>query len=242
MTAATELPRILIVDDDAEVRDLIAEYFGRNGLEVSLADSAAEARDVLANGTVAVAVIDVAMPGEDGLSLTRFIRERLNVGIVMLTAADQPIDRIVGLAVGADDYVVKPFHPRELLMRVRAVLGRCAGGLPAIGEAGSATIGRFRLDPAAHALFDAHGAVVPLAPMELALLRVFVRHPHQSLSRQRLLELAGTGADARSERNIDLQVARLRRKVEQEPRRPKLIRTVRDCGYMFVPDAADDGG
>ena len=126
-------PHILVVDDDEEVRALIAEYLGQGGLQVSLAGDADEARRVLMAKSIDLAVVDLVMPGENGLSLTRFIRERLEIGVVMLTSADDPVDRIVGLAVGADDYLAKPFHPRELLMRVRAVLHR-------LGERASAAV------------------------------------------------------------------------------------------------------
>ena len=236
-------PHILVVDDDEEVRALIAEYLGQGGLQVSLAGDADEARRVLMAKSIDLAVVDLVMPGENGLSLTRFIRERLEIGVVMLTSADDPVDRIVGLAVGADDYLAKPFHPRELLMRVRAVLhrlGERASAAVAAESPAALTFGQFRLDLAARALRDPHGALLPLRPLEFALLRAFAGHAHQSLSRQRLIELMGAGHENSSERRIDIQVARVRRKVEHEPSRPLIIRTIRDRGYMFVPTVSDD--
>ena len=237
MTSLDERPHVLVVDDDAEVRDLLAAYLVQHGLEVTVAADAEAARRVLAAGTVRLAVLDVRMPGEDGLSLARFIRERLGIGVVMLTAAGEPVDRILGLEIGADDYLTKPFHPRELLTRVRGVLRR-AGPPPAPAPPapppGEVAMGRCRFDPASHALRGPDGALLPLTPRELALLLAFVRHAGQSLPRQRLLELAGGGGSARS---IDVQVARLRRKIERDPTRPRAFRTLRGGGYMFQPEA-----
>ena len=235
MTSLDERPHVLVVDDDAEVRDLLAAYLAQHGLEVTVAADAEAARRVLAAGTVRLAVLDVRMPGEDGLSLARFIRERLGIGVVMLTAAGEPVDRILGLEIGADDYLTKPFHPRELLTRVRGVLRRAA---PAAAlrptPPGEVVMGHCRFDPASHTLRGPDGAPLPLTPRELALLLAFLRHAGQGLPRQRLLELAGGGGAARS---VDVQVARLRRKIEHDPTRPRVFRTLRGGGYMFQPEA-----
>jgi DNA-binding response OmpR family regulator len=165
---------------------------------------------------------------------------------VMLTAADAPVDRIVGLAVGADDYVAKPFHPRELLVRVQALLRRrpaAEDGSPdEASGAGGLRVGRFRLDPVARVLHGGDGSAVPVSPTELAFLRTLAGHAYQSLSRRQLIELAGPEVAGMSERGVDLQICRLRAKIEREPRRPRVIRTVRGCGYMLVPRADEDGG
>ena len=177
MTALQERQHILVVDDDVEVRDLLSEYLGRHGLAVSLAGDAAAARRLLATEPLDLAVVDVVMPGEDGLSLARFIRERLDLGIIMLTSAGEPIDRVVGMQVGADDYLVKPFDPRELLMRVLSVLRRPRSGHPADDPA----IGDYRLNLAARTLVAANGMVANLTRVELALLVALHRHPNRCL-------------------------------------------------------------
>ena len=228
-----ERPHILVVDDEVEVRDLLGEYFVKHGLVVSLAGDADDARRVLATEAIDLAVIDVVMPGEDGLSLARFVRERLGLGIVMLTSAGDPIDRVVGMAVGADDYVVKPFLPREVLLRVLSVLRRPTGDV----RSADSSIGRFRLDMAARTLVGPNGIVRPVTDTETALLSAFLRHANQCLSRRDLIELGR--ADAQSERSIDVHVARLRRKIEDDPAHPRLLRTVLGSGYMFVPETAD---
>jgi two-component system phosphate regulon response regulator OmpR len=185
---------VLVVDDEAEVRDMVREYLSRHGLVVSAADGGEAMRAVLAERRVDLVVLDVRMPGEDGLTLARELRARGGVGIVMLTAEGAPVDRILGLELGADDYVVKPFDPRELLARVRSVLRRARSDDPA-AAAGPATggevrLGRCVLNLDSRRLYALDGAELPLTAMEFDLLRAFAANPNRVLSRDRLLELA----------------------------------------------------
>jgi two-component system phosphate regulon response regulator OmpR len=200
-------------------------------------------RAALAERVPHVVLLDVRMPGEDGLALARFLRERYDVGIIMVTAAGEVVDRIVGLEMGADDYVAKPFDLRELLARVKSVMrraqARAAAAQPAAGEKQEAPVrvpvGRCFLDTRSHQLFDRDGAEVAITTMEFDLLKAFVDHPNQVLSRDRLLTLTRNREWEPFDRSIDIRIARVRRKVEEDPENPKAIRTVRGAGYMYVP-------
>jgi two-component system phosphate regulon response regulator OmpR len=231
--------RVLIVDDDAEVRAMLAEYLSGHGYEVVVADGGAAMRRALAEGPADAVLLDLRMPGEDGLSLARWVRERFDAGIIMVTGAGGVIDRIVGLEVGADDYVAKPFEPRELLARLKSVLRRVRAPRPpaAAGPAERVAVGRCLLDLRAHRLFDRSGAEVPITGMEFDLLKIFVGHPHRVLSRDQLLTLTRNREWEPFDRSIDIRVARVRRKIEDDPDNPTAIRTVRGAGYMFVPPA-----
>jgi len=189
-----------------------------------------------------VVLLDLRLPREDGLSLARFLRERYDVGIIMVTAAGEVIDRVVGLEVGADDYVTKPFDPRELLARLKSVMRRSqARPAAAPGDAPvqprTVPFGRCRLDLAAHQLLAADGSEIPITSMEFDLLKVFVEHPGKALSRDRILTLTRNREWEPFDRSIDIRIARLRRKVEADGENPQAIRTVRGVGYMYVPPA-----
>jgi DNA-binding response OmpR family regulator len=229
---------ILVVDDEPEVRDLLQEYLMARDFAVSAAGSVPEAREVLARRGVDLVVLDVRMPGEDGLVLARELRGRGEIGIVMLTASGEVIDRVVGLELGADDYVAKPFDPRELLARIRSVLRRRRPEIAATapdGERRSLRFGRHMLDLEARSLFTLDGAPVPTTAMEFDLLEAFARNPNRVLTRDRLLDLAHKGGGDPFDRSIDTRVARLRQKIEPHPEKPATIKTVHGMGYMFVP-------
>ncbi|HRP85910.1 MAG TPA: response regulator [Gammaproteobacteria bacterium] len=233
-------PGLLVVDDDEVVREMLRDYFSRQGFEVRLAGSAAEARSMLDAGTPQLVFLDVGLPGEDGLSLARHIREKLDIPIVMISGAGEALDRIIGLEVGADDYVTKPFDPRELLARVKSIMRRYQRAPEALEErpAERVRIPGFELDLASRRLFRADGEELILTRMEFDLLQVFVEHPNRVLSRDQILNMTQNRDWDPFDRSIDIRVARLRRKLEDSPDSPVLIRTVRGVGYMFVPDAA----
>ena len=181
------------------------------------------------------------MPGEDGLSLARFLREHYKLGIIMLTAAGDVVDRIVGLETGADDYISKPFDPRELLARIRSVLRRVTSEsgkelVSADQTQDNVRLGRCVLDLQAHKLFDQDGGEISITSMEFDLLKAFVTHPMRVLSRDQLLDMAHNRAWEPFDRSIDIRIARIRRKIEADPTKPEIIKTVRGKGYMFVPD------
>jgi two-component system OmpR family response regulator len=236
--------RILIVEDDPAIRDMLVEYLGAHGYEVAAAEGGAKMREAIEQALPDVVLLDVHLPGEDGLTLARFLRERYDVGIIMVTGAADVVDRVAGLEVGADDYVTKPFDPRELRARVKSVLRRLAA-TPDRGDDGTPTpaasskaIGGCRLDLRSHQLFGADGAEIPITGMEFDLLKVFVERPNQVLSRDQLLTLTRNRGWEPFDRSVDIRIARLRRKVEADPDRPQAIRTVRGAGYMFVPPGA----
>ncbi|MEN3355811.1 MAG: two-component system, OmpR family, response regulator [Betaproteobacteria bacterium] len=230
---------VLIVEDDRDIREMVAEYLGGHGYEVCQAQSGGDMRDVLERCLPDVVLLDVKLPGEDGLTLARYLRERYDVGIIMVTAAREVIDRVVGLEIGADDYVTKPFDPRELLARVKSVMRRVqsrAAAQPSVNVAPQrVAVGRCFLDVASHQLMDVAGQEVPMTSMEFDLLKVFVEHPNRVLSRDQILTLTRNRDWEPFDRSIDIRIARLRRKVEPDPNAPKTIRTIRGSGYMFVP-------
>ncbi|KQW51513.1 MULTISPECIES: response regulator [unclassified Roseateles] len=235
------LPTVLLVDDEPELRALLAEYFGRNGFEVMQAPDAAAARAKVAERVPDVAVLDINMPGENGLSLARALREaHPRLAVLMLTTAGEAIDRIVGLEVGADDYIAKPFELRELLARVRAVLRRLqvtAAPEPAAAPSGSERIafGLCELDMAQRKLFGTGGEEIDITAAEFDLLALFARHPNRPLNRDQIMEQAHNRGWDVFDRSIDLRVMRLRRKVERNPDKPEVIKTVRNVGYVYVP-------
>jgi two-component system phosphate regulon response regulator OmpR len=233
------MPRLLVVDDDADVRHMLTEYLGAHGYEVDSAANGAAMRAALAARVPDAVLLDVGLPGEDGLALARYVREHHPIGIIMVTAAGGVVDRIVGLEVGADDYIAKPFDPRELLARVRSVLRRTEGRGERAAAAANARrrIGRCTLDMQSRQLFDESGADVAITAMEFDLLRTFIEHPNQVLSRDRLLTLTRNREWEPFDRSIDIRIARLRRKIEVDPDNPLALRTVRGAGYMFVPPA-----
>jgi len=228
---------VLVVDDEAEVRDLLQEYLIKQGFAVSAAAGVPEAREVLAARQVDLVVLDLRMPGEDGLSLARELRGRGDLGVVMLTASGDTMDRVVGLEVGADDYVGKPFDPRELLARIRSVLRRTRPAVTGGSAADRRTVrlGRCLLDLDTRQLFTLEGTEVPITAMEFDLLAAFARHPNRVLSREQLLDLAHKDGSFPFDRSIDIRVARLRQKIELHPDKPQAIKTVRGAGYIFLP-------
>jgi two-component system, OmpR family, phosphate regulon response regulator OmpR len=235
---------IAVVDDEPDLRSSVAEYLQLQGYMVSQAGGGPQLRAMLASEPIDLVLLDLRMPGEDGLTVLRGVREHFGVPVIMVTALGDPIDRIVGLEVGADDYVVKPFEFRELLARIRTVLRRAA--VPPAPTAADAAeqpaertrIGGCTLNLSARRLFGPDGEDVPLTAMEFDLLRVLVSHPNRVLSRDQLLDLAHHDSWDPFDRSIDIRVARLRKKVERDPAKPEAIRTVRGTGYMFVPDGS----
>ena len=229
-------PHVLVVDDHREIRELLAKYFEKNGLRVSVADGGNAMRQVMRTAAIDLIVLDIMMPGEDGLTLCRQLRRTSDVPIVLLTAVSEETDRIVGLELGADDYVTKPFNPRELLARVRAILRRAAAApRPEVSpERVLRRFDRWTLDPAAHALLDENGDEVALGTAEFRLLEAFVARPGMVLTRDQLLDItAGRNAQV-FDRSIDNLVSRLRRRIERDPQQPTLIKTVWGDGYVFA--------
>ena len=228
-------PHILVVDDDREIRDLTGRYLRKHGFRV---DSAADAKAMdrlLRDGRFDLIVLDLMLPGEDGLSICRRLRASTRTPILMLTAVAEDTDRIIGLEIGADDYLTKPFNPRELLARIRAVLRRAErADSTADPVEGVLTFSGWRLDPARRELRDPQGVLVELTAGEFGLLMALVERPRRVLSRDRLLDLT-KGRDAQPfDRSIDVQVSRLRRKIEPDPKNPDMIKTVRSGGYIFT--------
>jgi two-component system phosphate regulon response regulator OmpR len=232
---------ILIVDDEPDLREVLEEYFVAQGYIALSAEGATAARALAAEHPVDVALLDIAMPGEDGLSLARHLRERyVKLAIIMLTSAGTVVDRVVGLEIGADDYVTKPFDPRELLARIKSVLRRTSVVFSAEMGAERVRIGRCMLDRAAHRLTDEAGREVPMSPLEFTLLQALSDHPNRVLSRERILNLSGRAEWDPFDRSVDLRILRLRKKIEPDPEHPQYIRTVRSEGYKFVPGGTED--
>jgi two-component system phosphate regulon response regulator OmpR len=226
-----------VVDDDPALRELLTGYLAGNGFTVQAVGDGAAMRTVLADGFPDAIVLDLMLPGEDGLALTRAIRAQSSVPILMLSARGEEVDRVIGLEVGADDYLAKPFGPRELLARLRALLRRgqpVGGAMPADGETQAQRFGPFVLDQAGHRLLR-DGSEVHLTSAEFDLLAVFVARPNRVLSRDTLIDLLKGYDRDPFDRSIDIRVTRLRRKIEVEPASPAYIRTVRGEGYLFNP-------
>ena len=227
---------LLVVDDEPDVREVLAEYFTAHGYAVIGAENAEAAKAVATRESVDLALVDIHMPGEDGLSLARHLRERYpRIAIIMLTSAATVVDRIVGLEMGSDDYVSKPFDPRELVARVRSVLRRTSSTRRAEIGAQRVRMGRCVLDVKAHRLVDETGADVPMSPLEFDLLKALAEHPNRPLSRERILNLTQQRDWDPFDRSVDLRVMRLRKKIEPDPEHPRFIRTIRNAGYIFVP-------
>jgi two-component system phosphate regulon response regulator OmpR len=227
--------RVLIVEDDRQVRETVADYLESQGYEVAQAGDGAAMRKALADGVPELVLLDVRLPGEDGLALARWLREHHEVAIIMLTAAGEVIDRVVGLEVGADDYIGKPFDLRELLARIKSVLRRAAKPAAAPSASRRVSFGPCILDLDRHQLIGRDGEEVPLTGMEFDLLRAFAEHPNRVLSRDQLLTLTRNREWEPFDRSIDIRIARLRRKIEADPDKPKTIKTVRGSGYIFIP-------
>ncbi len=231
---------IVVVDDEPEIRRLVQDYFEPQGYRVTTAANGEALRRVLANDHVDLVILDLLLPGEDGLELARALGTESDVGIIILTGQGEVVDRVVGLEIGADDYVAKPFELRELLARVRSVLRRITPASPAVpaSEDRANEVARFvdwRLEFGARRLVSPEGEEVPLTTAEFGLLSALVKSPNQVLSRDRLLDLVHRPGTERFDRSIDVLILRLRRKIEAHPQRPALIKTVRGGGYMFTP-------
>lgn len=236
--SSTAPSHILVVDDDRQIRTMLARYLGDHGLRVTMADGGTQMMDLLADHRFDVVVLDVMMPGDDGFTLCQRLRARSTVPIILLTARDTETDRVIGLELGADDYVPKPFNPRELLARIRAMLRR-ASMVPEAAAAAKQTRFRFAgwtLDLSRRALASPRGTRVDLTTGEFDLLTALVQHPQHILSRDRLLDLVHGRSNLNIDRSIDVQVSRLRRKIEEDPHQPTLIRTVRNGGYFLAAD------
>ena len=229
--------RIVVVDDEEDVRETFAEYLSMRGYDVSVAESGEALRDRVGEGPIDLVLLDLNLPGEDGLTLARFLREETDAAIIMVTAAAEPVDRVIGLELGADDYIGKPCDLRELAARVKSVLRRTGNAVEQPkGDTRRVAVGNFVLDLDAHELFAQDGEPVPLTTMEFDLLSAFVSHPNRVLNRDQLLDLAHHRRWEPFDRSIDIRIARLRRKIEEDPQKPQIIKTVRGAGYVFVPD------
>ena len=239
----TQNPHIIIVDDEAPAREMVGDYLKMHGFHVTLCDGGKSLRGAIESGAPDLVVLDLYMPEEDGLSIIRDLKSRTNVPVIMLTATASPIDRVVGLELGADDYVAKPCELRELMARIRSVLRRSTAKAPATAEAGGAKAAKEQLvrfgtkwlDLEAQALRDDEGNEHPLTASEFGLLKVFAANPKRVLSRERLLELANARDAEAFDRAVDLRIMRIRRKIEMDPAKPAVIRTIRGGGYLFSP-------
>jgi len=237
-TAAERPLDILVVDDERSLREPLAQYLGRHQCRVAQAQDALSARKALGSRVFDLVVLDIMMPGEDGLSLCRYICEILNIPVMLLTARTEDADRIVGLEIGADDYMVKPFNPRELLARARAIIRRARALPPSMRVSAARTIrfGDWTLRTTQREIVGEDGVVVPLTSREFKLLQIFLLHPNVVLSRDALLDLAQGREAMPFDRTIDNQVSRLRRKIEPDAKNPRYIRTVWGGGYAFIAE------
>ena len=234
----TEAPRIVIVEDDADIRGMVADYLSREGYNVCSCASGEELRQQLSSGRADLILLDIQLPGEDGITIARRLRADRNTPIIMMTGRDDIVDRVVGLEIGADDYVTKPFDLRELRARVRAVMRRAEPGRPGSAPAASGSVvcfGKVCLDLDRRVLLDEDRAEIRLTATEFDLLSAFARAPNRVLSREFLLDTAPARDRDSFDRAIDIRITRIRQKVEVEPTKPQVIRTVRNVGYMFVP-------
>jgi two-component system, OmpR family, response regulator len=226
---------VLVVDDDRELRVLVGKYLAEHGFRVTQAANGREMMNAIEVGRFDLIVLDLMMPGESGLVLCQKLREQKGPPVIMLTAMGSEVDRVIGLEIGADDYVVKPFSPRELVARIKAVLRRVAKAAPDPEDLPLAyEFNGWRLEPAGRVLRSPSGAIVDVTSGELDLLLAFVARPQRVLTRDQLLDLARGRSSAAFDRSIDVQVSRLRRKIEADPREPAIIKTIRSGGYLFT--------
>jgi two-component system, OmpR family, response regulator len=239
----TQSQHIMIVDDEAPAREMVGDYLKMHGFTVTLCDGGKSLRTAIDGSMPDLVVLDLNMPEEDGLSIIRDLKSRINVPVIMLTATASPIDRVVGLELGADDYVAKPCELRELMARIRSVLRRSAPAKATVADVAAAKsdkdqlvrFGTKWLDLEAQALRDDEGNEHPLTASEFGLLKVFAANPKRVLSRERLLELANARDAEAFDRAVDLRIMRIRRKIEPDPTKPAVIRTIRGGGYLFSP-------
>ena len=230
---------VLVVDDDENQRWLLKTYMQKHGYEVLLAESGTSMREHINTRTVDIVLLDVSLPGEDGFTLARYLREHHDVGIIMLTASGELIDRVLGLEIGADDYVTKPFEPRELMARVKAVLRRTTTAGPSAAGSDSKNtnallhLGKYLIDRDKRKITDNNGDVVSLTTMEFNLLTAFAENPDKVLTRDKLLTLTNKDATDPFDRSIDIRIGRVRKKIEDNPSDPTIIQTVRGIGYVY---------
>lgn len=231
----SRLPHILIVDDDREIRSLVAQFLKKHGYRVTPAADGREMMHLMEKGRFDLIVLDLMLPGEDGLSLCRRVRAESSLPIIMLTAMGEEMDRIIGLEMGADDYLPKPFNPRELLARIKAVLRRAAdrGATATSTDVAARVFDGWRLDTVKRELRAPDGALVPLTAGEFELLSAMVERAGQVLSRDQLLDLTRGRDAAPFDRSVDVLISRLRRKIESDPKEPSIIKTVRGGGYIL---------
>ncbi|MGD1926736.1 MAG: response regulator [Paracoccaceae bacterium] len=235
MTATVDISHVLVIDDDERIRDLLKRYLTRNGYLVTTARDAAHATRLLESLSFDLMIVDVMMPGEDGFSFTRRVVGEIETPVILLTARGETDDRIEGLEAGADDYLPKPFEPKELLLRVSAILRRSAPVVPEVEPPKHLSLGETSYELSRGELRRGEESI-RLTSTEQALMRVFSRQPNEAVSRMRLAEeLGGTSGDVQ-ERAVDVQITRLRRKIERDPRNPRYLQTVRGAGYMLTPD------
>jgi two-component system phosphate regulon response regulator OmpR len=228
-------PHILVVDDDARIRALLQKFLARSGFMVTTARDAAHGRRLLEGLEFDLIVLDVMMPGEDGLELTGSLRETMTTPILLLTARGDADDRILGLEAGADDYLGKPFEPRELLLRINAILRRVPKPQPKAEPPKTLQLGEVRYDLGRGELWRGRD-MIRLTATESMLMRIFAARPNEAVTRQELVEDLGGGIAEAQERAVDVQITRLRRKIEDDPRAPRYLQTVRGSGYMLAPD------
>jgi two-component system phosphate regulon response regulator OmpR len=231
----TEQAHVLVVDDDARIRALLQKFLARSGFLVTTARDAAHARRLLDGLEFDILVLDVMMPGEDGVALTASLRETLATPILLLTARSDADDRIRGLEAGADDYLAKPFEPRELLLRINAILRRVPKPAPRSEPPKTLQLGEVRYDVNRGELWRGR-EMIRLTATESMLMRIFAARAHEAVTRTELVEDLGGGVAEAQERAIDVQITRLRRKIETDPRAPRYLQTVRGSGYMLAPD------
>jgi two-component system OmpR family response regulator len=238
-----EMPHVLVVDDDREIRALLKKFLAKHGFNIETAGDGREATKALQDWRIDLIVLDIMLPGEDGLQICRRVRATSNIPIIMLTAVGDEMDRIVGIEMGADDYLVKPFSPRELLARIKAVLRRTQS-LPRgenQGTSGSVlSFGGWSLNKTKRVLKNSDGVAVDLSGGEYDLLIAFVDHPQRVLNRDQLLDFSRGRIAAPFDRSVDVQVGRLRQKIETDPKNPEIIKTVRGGGYIFTPSVETD--
>jgi len=230
-----EATKVLVVDDDPAIREMLADYLGDHGYSVAQAENGKAMRAEMERARPAVVLLDIGLPGEDGLTLARFLREHYEVGIIMVTGASDVVDRVAGLEVGADDYIAKPFDPRELRARLKSVLRRLEKKESSPKSHGRVGMGSCFLDLKARTLSDARGRDIPITSMEFELLKALLDHPNQVLTRDQLLGMTRNREWEPFDRSIDIRITRLRRKLEDDPAHPRVIKTVRGAGYMYVP-------
>ena len=234
----TEKARIIVCDDEAEMREMLEEFLSDEGYAVTVAEGGAELRRLVPQVRPDLVVCDLKMPGEDGLSLTRWLRSESHAAVLMLTGMGSVMDRVVGLEMGADDYLAKPFEPAELRSRIKAILRRTMAPTHAAQGRPPARlkVGRCVVDLEEKTMFDESGEKVPLTSMEFDLLHTFITHAKRVLTRDQLLEMAHHQRWDPYDRSVDIRIARLRKKIEVDPSKPRVLKTVRGEGYMLIPE------